>query len=197
VASSTSSADDALARLKTGHEEFVKLVDEAREIRSFDRLAQANARPPMASVLTCSDSRVAPEIIFNQDLGDIYVVRQAGNVVTMSERASLEFAAAVFKCPLIVVMGHSQCRAVQSAIDAGLGKTFPGDIQELASLIAPAVAHAKETSGDRLENVTLQNVRMSVQQLLRSEVLSSLVDAGTLKIVGAYYSVESGRIRFL
>lgn len=193
----TSSADAALARLKAGNDTFVQSVNEARQARPVERFAYPDYRPPFASVLTCSDSRVAPEIIFHQGLGDLYVVRDAGNVVTMTERASLEFAATVFKCPLILVVGHSQCRAAQAAIDLVTGKTFQGDIQELASIITPAVAETKDTLGDLLENATLQNVKLSVQKLQKSEVLSGLMNAGRLTIVGAYYSVESGQVRFL
>jgi carbonic anhydrase len=195
--SSPMSADAALSKLKEGNAKFVKLMTTTRPQTMAERVALAKGQSPFASILACADSRVTPEIVFNQGLGDIFVVRVAGNVATATERASLEYAAAVLKSPLIVVVGHSSCGAVKAAIDLTKGQNFPGDIQTLATLIEPAAKAAKSQSGDWTTNAIQENVRMQVQTLNSSPVLSELVKSASLKIVGAYYDLESGRVNFL
>jgi carbonic anhydrase len=191
------SADHALTKLKDGNAAFARLMITTRPQTIAERVALGKGQAPFASILSCADSRTTPEIIFNQGLGDIFVVRVAGNVATVTERASLEYGAAVLKSPLIVVMGHSSCGAVKAAIDLTNGQSFPGDIQNLATLIEPAAKAAKGQSGDWTTNATLENVRATVQTLQASPVLSDLLKSGSLKIVGAYYQLDSGIVTFL
>ncbi len=122
------------------------------------------------------------------------MVRVAGNVATATERASLEYASAELKSPLIVVMGHSSCGAVTAAIEATKGEDFPGDIQELAELIEPAAKATKNMPGDWLVNATKENVRRVVSELHKSPVLAELVKSNALDIVGAYYTLKTGEV---
>jgi carbonic anhydrase len=195
-ATSPMSADDALAKLKEGNAAFARLMLTTRPQTIAERAALGHGQAPFASILSCADSRTTPEIIFNQGLGDIFVVRVAGNVATATERASLEYGAAVLKSPLIVVMGHSSCGAVKAAIDLTKGQNFPGDIQTLATMIEPAARATKGQSGDWTTNAALENVRGTVRTLQASPVLSELLKSGSLKIVGAYYQLDTGVVTF-
>lgn len=188
-------AESAIAELRAGNEAFVRSLDPGRQAALLERLARGQAPP--AAILSCSDSRTAPDIIFNQNLGGIFSIRVAGNVATQVERASLEFAAAMLHCPLIVVMGHSDCGAVRAALELTKGASFPGDIQALAALISPAAHETKNQPGDWLYNATVHNVRTSVRSLEASSVLSQLLNSDALKIVGAYYDLTSGKVVFL
>jgi carbonic anhydrase len=191
------SADAALAMLKEGNAAFVTKVTQTRSQTIEERAALGAGQAPFASVLTCADSRTTPEIIFNQGLGDIFVVRVAGNVATATEAGSLEYASAVLKSQLIVVMGHSSCGAVKAAIDLTKGSTFPGHIQTLAKIIEPAAVKTKGQAGDWTVNANKENVQLSIRTLQESAVLSDLIKAGQLKIVGAYYQLETGKVTFL
>lgn len=191
------SPDDALAKLKAGNTVFVQHMTTTRTQTIEERVALGQGQAPFASLLSCADSRTTPEIIFNQGLGDIFVVRVAGNVATATETASLEYASAVLKSPLIVVMGHSACGAVKAGIDLTKGESFPGDIQALAAIIEPAAKTTKGQPGDWAVNATKENVRLSMARLKQSPVLSDLVKSGALKIVGAYYQLETGVVSFM
>jgi carbonic anhydrase len=191
------SPDAALAKLKKGNALFITDVTQTRSQTIEERAALGAGQAPFASLLTCADSRTAPEIIFNQGLGDIFVVRVAGNVATTTEIGSLEYGAAVLKSPLIVVMGHSSCGAVKAAIDLTKGSTFPGAIQALAKTIEPAAVRTKGQPGDWTVNAAKENVQQSIRALQASSVLADLIKVGKLKIVGAYYQLESGKVTFL
>jgi carbonic anhydrase len=185
------SSSDAWEKLMAGNRTFVSAM--SRRMQTIEeRVALGAGQAPFASVLSCADSRTTPEIVFHQGLGDIFVVRVAGNVATVTERASLEYASAVLKSPLIVVMGHSSCGAVKAAIEATKGQTFPGDIQGLATLIKPAAQATKNQPGDWLVNATKENVRRVVSDLHTSPVIAELVTSKALTIVGAYYTLETG-----
>ena len=187
------SPSDAWKKLMEGNRIFVASM--ARKTQTIaDRAALGSGQAPFASILSCADSRTTPEIIFHQGLGDIFVVRVAGNVATATERASLEYGAAVLKSPLIVVIGHSSCGAVKAAIDATKGEAFPGDIQQLAEIIEPAAKATKSMPGDWLVNATKENVRRVVGELHKSPVLAELVKSSALDIVGAYYTLETGEV---
>lgn len=190
------SADDALSRLKTGNDTFMRTMTTTRAQTIAERVALGKGQSPFASILSCADSRTAPEILFNQGLGDLFIVRVAGNVVTATEQGSIEYAAAELKSPLVVVMGHSSCGAVKAAIGAVKGEKFPGDIQQIAELIEPAAKATKGEPGNWQYNTTIENVRRSVRVLQASNVLSGLMPGG-LKIVGAYYDLESGKVTFM
>jgi len=196
-ASAAMTPDDALGKLKQGNATFVAHMTQTRSQTIEERAALGAGQAPFASVLSCADSRTTPEIIFNQGLGDIFVVRVAGNVATVTETASLEYAAAVLKSSLIVVMGHSSCGAVKAAIELAQGKSFPGKIQDLAKVIEPAALSSKGKAGNWTVNATMDNIRLAMHALQASPVLSDLITAGQLKIVGAYYQLETGEVTYL
>lgn len=163
----------------------------------------AAAQSPRAALFGCSDSRLAAEIIFDKGLGDLFVVRNAGQVISDSVIGSLEYAVAVLGVPLIVVLGHDECGAVKAAIDAESADAapLPVHIQGIVDQIAPAVervrlAAGKETSSDLdAQEVGRQHLRDTVAALLAaSELISDEVAAGTLGIVGANYRLIEGRV---
>ena len=191
------SADEALSRLKQGNDSFVRLMTTTRSQTIAERTALGHGQSPFATILSCADSRTTPEVLFNTGLGDIFVVRVAGNVATVTEQGSIEYSAAELKSPLVVVMGHSSCGAVKAAIARVKGEKFPGDIEEIADLIAPAAKATKSKPGDWVYNTTIENVHRSIKALQGSSVLSGMKSTTGLKIVGAYYELESGRVDFL
>jgi carbonic anhydrase len=189
----------------TGDEALQKLIEGNRrhlsgEFTITQRLAErrqqvAKAQHPFAAILGCSDSRLPPEIVFDHSLGDLFVVRVAGNIVDMDVLASLEFAATQFGTPLIMVLGHARCGAVAAALaDAKV----PGHIVSLVDAIKPAVAMSKGQPGDPLDNAIRANIRRTVEDLKTSQpILGDLVKAGTLKVVGALYSLDTGKVEIV
>lgn len=190
----SAAAPSPLDALKEGNRRFV----EGRMIhdhQNMERLADvAKAQHPIAIILGCSDSRVAPEIIFDQGLGDLFVVRVAGNVLDDHALGSIEYAAEHLHATLIVVLGHDRCGAVQAALS---GEDAPGHIQSLVEAIRPVVDIAKTEPGDLLDNAINENVRQTVQQLRSSRpILQHEIQAGHLQVVGARYLLDSGVVRF-
>src|SRR5262249_27440652 len=146
-------------------------------------------------ILSCADSRVAPEIIFDQGLGDLFDVRVAGNIAGDPELASIEYAAEHLQVPLVVVMGHQKCGAVTAAAEGGEAH---GHLPALIEAIRPAVEKAKGLPGDHIENAVRINVENVVRQLRESEpVLKELVGKQQLRIVGAVYSLDTGKVDWL
>jgi carbonic anhydrase len=160
------------------------------------RAELAKSQHPFAIVLGCADSRVPPEIVFDQGLGDLFVLRVAGNVIDDQSLGSIEYAVDHLAVRLIVVLGHQRCGAVKAAKDtiAANGKA-PGHIQSLITAIEPAV---EATVKDDLETTVKANVK-NVAQALRSStpILKAKIDSGELKVVGAYYSLDTGSVTFL
>ena len=152
---------------------------------------------PFAVIVTCSDSRVPPELIFDQALGDIFVVRVAGNVIDPVTLGSVEYAAEHLHAPLVVVMGHTECGAVSAAVEGG---EAPGDIAAIVRRIEPAVALAKAggaTGADLAAKSVLLNVELQTKAVEHSKILEELVHEGKLGIVGAEYDIRSGEITWL
>jgi carbonic anhydrase len=187
------SADEAMQRLKDGNERFAtgKAIHPRQQA---DRRSEvAKGQKPFAIIVGCSDSRVGPEIIFDQGLGDVFVVRTAGEVVDDVSLGSIEYAVEHFGTPLIIVLGHSRCGAVSAALSGGKA---PGHVGALVEAIKPAVAKVKGQPGDPLENAVRANVLYVVKRLESAPpLLSARIKAGKLKIVGACYSFESGRVK--
>jgi carbonic anhydrase len=199
------SARDALERLREGNRRF------ASDLRSVDVLASHARRAdllagqrPFAIILGCSDSRVPAEIVFDQGLGDLFVIRVAGNVVAPSQVGSVEFAAATFGTPLVVVLGHSRCGAIEATIQelqqpAG---TRSRNLRSIVNRVRPSVESllATELRHDPdalMREAVRANVRASVDHLRHgSEVLEDLVATSGLRIVGAEYSLETGLVEF-
>ena len=150
---------------------------------------------PIAAVLSCADSRVPPELVFDEGLGDLFVVRVAGNVVDDAIEGSLEYAAEHLHVPVIVVLGHSNCGAVQATIKGGEAHS---QIDALVKAIKPAVEQATHEKGDLLVNAVRDNVELAVRQLRNSRpVLAELQKAGKLLVVGAVYDLDTGRVEYL
>jgi carbonic anhydrase len=154
----------------------------------------ATVQHPFATLLSCADSRVPAEIVFDRGIGDLFDVRIAGNIVTDEALGSLEYAAALLGTPLIMVLGHERCGAVTAAVQ---GKPLPGHIGSFAKAIKPVVAEIKSKLGDLddlVESAVVANVQYQVTKLKRSELLTGLVAEGKLKIVGGRYDLDTGEV---
>jgi carbonic anhydrase len=196
------SADGALRELLDGNARFVKGRPASPRRGPHDFRALAEAQYPEAVIVSCADSRVAPEILFDVGVGDIFVVRVAGNVIGGAGavvKGSIEYAVAELNVPLIVVLGHSGCGAVKAAmkhIDAK--DSLPGSINGLVELIKPAVAQSKGAPGDALENAIRKNVEIGVERLKELQpILAPRVKDGTLTVMGAVYDLRTGAVTLL
>ncbi|MDQ2696965.1 MAG: carbonic anhydrase [Pseudomonadota bacterium] len=194
----TLTPDEALQRLKEGNEHFVA-NDGVRQMDDASRrLEIARGQAPFAVLVGCSDSRVSPELLFGRGLGELFIVRVAGNTVDLAALGSVEYAVAELGVPLIVVLGHERCGAVAAAVAVVQeNATFPGSIGEMVEPIIPAVLKAQNMEGDLLDNSVRENIRRVVDRLENSEaVLRDPIEAGRLKIVGARYDLEEGKVEF-
>lgn len=196
------SAQEAIERLRQGNRRFATgELDNSRSRSPARRARLAAGQAPFAAILGCSDSRVPLELLFDQGLGDLFVMRVAGNIVTNSELGSIEFTVAEFDTPLVVVLGHSNCGAVTGAAQPP-DETMPPALRSIVEQIRPAVddvrAHGGEDEhADLINNAVRANVRRSVAQLGReSELLKSRVEQGKLAIVGAKYRLDLGEVEF-
>ena len=191
--SNTVTAAQALQRLKDGNQRFVDAKMLHPDQTTEQRIKLAKAQHPFAVILTCSDSRLAPEIIFDQGLGDIFVVRVAGNISDDVVLGSVEYAVEHLGVPLVIVLGHKSCGAVSSAVSGG---EIPVHINSLTNAIQPAIAIAKTQTGDLVDNTVRANVALVVQQFNASKpVLAELVHEGKVKIIGEYYDLDDGTVR--
>jgi carbonic anhydrase len=186
------SPDEALQKLLRGNQRFVNGKRENPN-QSKTRLMETSvAQYPYASILGCADSRVPSEIVFDQGLGDLFVVRVAGNVGSQTAIGSLEFASAVLGSQLIVVLGHAKCGAVLAAIK---NEPLPGRIGIFVEEIKPAVESVRQKTGDLEKNSIIANVQYQVKGLLESStILGGLVKQGKLKIVGGIYDLGTGKV---
>ncbi len=192
--------DEALERLKAGNERFSQgSVTEPHRDAAW-RKDVAVTQHPFAVLLSCSDSRVAPEFVFDQGIGDLFVVRVAGNVARADETASVEYGVEHLGAPLVVVLGHSACGAVTAAVQGAHGSA---DLEELLKPIGPAVDRARQShpgvTGSPLIAAAIEaNVWLSIENLYhRSSTLRQLARDGKVEIVGAVYDLASGEVRFL
>ncbi len=188
---------EAETLLKDGNARFVSGSILPKDLSQSRRDELAGGQTPFAVIVTCSDSRVPPELIFDQALGDIFVVRVAGNVIDPVTLGSVEYAAEHLHAPLVVVMGHTECGAVSAAVEGG---EAPGDIAAIVRRIEPAVALAKAggaTGADLAAKSVLLNVELQTKAVEHSKILEELVHEGKLGIVGAEYDIRSGEITWL
>lgn len=196
------SAADALQRLREGNRRFVNAERSNAESLSEARRAElAAGQDPFAVVLACSDSRVPVELIFDQGLGDLFVIRVAGNIVAPSQIGSIEYAASQLGTRLVLVLGHSNCGAVDATL-AELSREQElrsPNLRSIVDRIKPAVEPLLDApEGLTLPKAVLANVRHSVEQLRHgSQILEELIDKGELIVVGAKYWIETGEVRFL
>lgn len=199
-------ASEAKTRLKEGNARFVSGVRSIDTIvKSAQRADFLKGQAPFAIILGCSDSRVPAEIIFDQGLGDLFVIRVAGNIVAPSQIGSVEFAAERYGTPLVVVLGHSMCGAVTATIEALESSTqaHSRNVQSIVGRIRPAVEPLFNTEvrhqPDKLLAMAIRaNILAATNHLCHgSQMLEKLVQQGSLEIVGAEYSLESGEVTFL
>lgn len=184
-----------LERLKQGNQRYITSTTVCHEDWSAKRTAHTKGQAPFAVIVTCSDSRVPPEIIFDQSLGDLFVVRVAGNIVDDFAIGSIEYGVSVLGANFVLVLGHSNCGAVDAALK---GLKFDNHIQSVLTAIQPAVEATKNDSGNLLEKTTKANVRNVEEKLKKSKpVLANLLEKGMLHISGGYYDLESGKVEFL
>ena len=185
----------ALKLLTTGNRRYVSGKAVHPHQTSTLRHTLAKEQHPFAAVLSCSDSRVPPELIFDEGLGDLFVVRVAGNIVDDAVEGSLEYAVEHLHVPLIVVLGHSGCGAVKATIDGGEPNTH---IDALVKAIKPAVDQASHEKGVLLANAVRDNVKLAVKHLTESQpILQKLQAEGKVKIIGAVYDLDKGVVEYL
>lgn len=194
-------SNDPLENLKKGNERFVngKLLHFHRDsLRVKELIAGQN---PQVVVVSCSDSRVTPEIIFDQGLGDIFTIRTAGNVMSDYEEGSIEYAVEHAGSKLIVVLGHTHCGAIHAMLETKPGEQAPGHIHSIVSALQSEAEQkaALELSHDSIEHyATIANVKHGVTQLRTSKpILKEKLDKGEIRVVGAVYNIETGRVDFL
>lgn len=199
---------EALELLKEGNERYVASITNPDPMTQR-RPQLTNSQEPTAIILGCSDARVPVEIVFDQGLGDLFVIRVAGNVVAPSQIGSIEFAAEKFGTQLVVVLGHSHCGAVTACVEALMNpeQNYSPNLQSIVDRIRPSVynlhelatADGPEIDLDELVDRSIRaNVRMSVSQLKHgSRALEDLTSSGQLLIVGAEYDINTGKVRFL
>jgi carbonic anhydrase len=199
------SAQEALEHLREGNRRFVSDVRRHDTLTSHTRRAElAMGQEPFAIVLGCSDSRVPAEIVFDQGLGDLFVIRVAGNIVASSQVGSVEFAAARFETPLVVVLGHSQCGAVLATLEELQQPTEQQSrhLRSIVDRVRPSVEALLATELRHDPNALVQqavraNIRASANHLRHgSEDLEQLIQGGRLLVVGAEYSLETGVVEF-
>lgn len=190
---------EALTRLKEGNRAFLNEEPLQPSLDRASRLALAGGQKPFAAYVSCSDSRVPPELLFGRGLGELFIVRNAGNTLDVAAMGSLEFAVGVLGVPLIVVMGHEGCGAVSAAMSVVTkGARFPGNIGKMVEPIIPAVLEAARLGHFTLEGAVRQNVANAVREL-REDSAPTLMEAqisGRLVVVGAYYSLGTGEVDF-
>jgi len=189
------SAAEVLAELKAGNEHHATKHYQHPHQTAARQRELTTTQHPHATILSCADSRVAPEIVFDQGLGDLFDVRVAGNIAGDAEIASIEYAADHLGVPVLVVLGHQRCGAVTAATEPG---EAPGHLPVLIAAIRPAVEQARGMPGDTIDNAVRIKVENVVRQLTGSQpVLAGLTAAGRLQVVGAVYSLDTGKIEWL
>jgi carbonic anhydrase len=192
------SPDAALERLRKGNARYVEGVSLRHDFK-HEREALAGGQNPYAAILSCADSRIAPEYAFDSGRGDLFVCRVAGNFATTETIASLEYAVAVLGVPLILVLGHDSCGAVDATIKSLKdGTTLPGHMPSLVEGIAPAVKSVSSQGGDTLDKAIRQNVLDNVAKLSSATpILNAAVEAHKLRVVGGIYRLKDGSVELI
>ena len=185
---------DALIVLKEGNERFVNNLKKQRNLLDLVN-ETSGGQYPFAAVLSCIDSRVPAEVVFDQGIGDLFSARVAGNIINEDILGSIEYACGVAGSKIVVVLGHTKCGAVTAACQ----KVEMGNITALLSKIKPAISQVESQTGStEVEDVTIANVKHSIDEIRsRSSILSDLEKEGKIIIVGAVYEVENGQVTFL
>jgi carbonic anhydrase len=192
-------ADEALARLIDGNKRFVRGEARFPTIQKEILAELAKGQRPYATVLGCSDSRVPPELIFDAGFGELFIIRVAGNVISPEVIGTLQYAGVHLRTPLFVVLGHEGCGAVSAALAARTGRREPTRIAVLLDNILPGLRDLPRglTPDEEARAAVEANVRWSMRQLLDTPEAKARAAEGTMKLVGAVYELDSGRVRFL
>jgi carbonic anhydrase len=194
IAQNNVTPDQALQMLIDGNQRFVQARRE-KPNQTWTRIAAvAPSQAPFAAILGCADSRVPAEIVFDRGFGDIFVCRVAGNVATPEEIGSLEFGTLLLGAKVLMVLAHERCGAVKAAIQGG---ALPGNINSLTQAIQPAVNSTSNQPGDPVENACKANARLQANRLKASPVINQLIQENKLKVVPAYYDLDTGAVEIL
>lgn len=194
MTTSPPNAAQALQRLIEGNERYTSAHAVHPHESARYRSELVSGQHPFAVILGCADSRVPPELLFDQGFGDLFVIRVAGNLVDDLTLASIEYAVCMLDVSLVVVLGHSQCGAVSAAVDHADHDELPGHLPSLVADIQPAVESVRAEPGDLLDNAIRFNTQESVRKLVESDCLS---EYDRLKIVAAHYDLATGKVEFL
>lgn len=186
------SPDQALEKLLEGNRRYVNEAPKFTNRSAERRLSTIEGQSPFAIVVACSDSRGSPDIIFDQGIGDLFVVRVAGNVIGPIELASIEFATLYLKSSLVLVLGHQNCGAIKAVLE---GKSK--DFEPVADLISPSVTAVKQRERPTLEAVTKENSIRFANMLRQNPILAKEIADKHLKVLGAYYDITTGKVEIL
>lgn len=193
--SAMATSEIALERLMEGNKRFVESKMNPSERMDECRLRLLGGQNPFAVILGCSDSRVPPELIFDQGPGELFVVRVAGNIAGRMVMGSIEYAVEHLRIPLILVLGHTDCGAVTAT---AAGNPLPGELPVLAAAIQPALDEARALQGDLIENTAKINAKLVSEKISRTgPIISSAVRSGTLKVMPAFYRLDTGEVDLL
>ncbi|MGB7413572.1 MAG: carbonic anhydrase [Thermosynechococcaceae cyanobacterium] len=184
----------ALQKLMAGNQRFVQHQPQYPHQTAARLQEVAQSQHPFATILSCADSRVPAEILFDQGIGDLFDIRIAGNISTPESLGSIEYAVELLGTPVLMVLGHERCGAVTAAVQ---NEPLPGDISTFVDAILPAVARVKDKPGDAVDNAVTANVTYQVEQLLRSTLIKERVRSGKLKIVGGRYDLDTGTVTMI
>lgn len=197
--STTLTADQALAKLKEGNKLYVSSPRSFAVDLAYSRARNARHQAPWATILSCADSRVPPELIFGgQTHGELFIARNAGNMADIATLGTIEYGAAALGVPLIVVLGHARCGAVAAACEVvEKNSKFPGSIGPMLEPIIPAALAVKGKTGDFVDNAIRENaVRTASRIMSASNIVADLVKKGKVKVVAARYDLDTGRVEF-
>jgi carbonic anhydrase len=192
------SPEEALRLMKEGNDRFVTDAPFRSAQGRERRVELARGQAPFCVLVGCSDSRVPPELLFGRGLGELFIVRNAGNTVDTAALGSVEYGVGVLGCPLVVVLGHENCGAVAAAMEVvNRNATFPGVIGEMIQPIIPAVLSSRGEPGDPLHNAVVANARRVANRLrMQSAIVAEAVREGRLKIVAARYDLDDGDVEW-
>lgn len=199
-ATTSVTADEALARLKSGNEKFVSSPQLGAADLTKQRGAIAKAQTPWASIVGCADSRMPPELVFGGvGLGELFVARNAGNMADTATMGTIEYGAAELGIPLIIVLGHQRCGAVAAACSVvEKHAKFPGSIGPMVAAIVPAARMVYRKPGDFVDNAVRENAKRTATKIATdSKIVSGLVKANKVKVLAAYYNLDSGKVEYL
>ena len=198
-ATTTLTASEALAKLKAGNSKYVSTPQLCVADLANAREHVAKSQAPWATIVSCADSRVPPETLFGGvSVGELFVARNAGNMVDTATMGTIEYGSAVLGVPLIVVLGHERCGAVAAACEIVEKKTkFPGSIGPMAQAIVPAAKAVRGQPGDFVDNAVRESAKRTALKIIKSPLISGLVKSGKVQVLAARYDLDDGKVEFL